>query len=285
MRVAVTGASGLIGTALCRSLAARGDVVLPMGRPYDARVLHGVDAVVHLAGASISDRWSGAHQRAILDSRVQGTTLIARTLAQLDPKPRVLVSASAVGWYGDRGDEVLDETSGPGRGFLADVTRVWEASADAARDAGIRVVHPRTGLVLTPLGGLLARLLPIFRIGAGGRIGSGAQWMSWIALADAVAALEHIITADALHGPVNMVAPTPVTNAEFTRVLGDVLHRPTLATVPPFALRLAFGAQMTEELFLASQRALPRALERSGFAFTLPTMDAALRFELGATSR
>ena len=285
MRVAVTGASGLIGTALCRSLAARGDVVLPMGRPYDARVLHGVDAVVHLAGASISDRWSGAHQRAILDSRVQGTTLIARTLAQLDPKPRVLVSASAVGWYGDRGDEVLDETSGPGRGFLADVTRVWEASADAARDAGIRVVHPRTGLVLTPLGGLLARLLPIFRIGAGGRLGSGAQWMSWIALADAVAALEHIITADALHGPVNMVAPTPVTNAEFTRVLGDVLHRPTLATVPPFALRLAFGAQMTEELFLASQRALPRALERSGFAFTLPTMDAALRFELGATSR
>ena len=285
MRVAVTGASGLIGTALCRSLAARGDIVLPMGRPYDARVLHGVDAVVHLAGASISDRWSGAHQRAILDSRVQGTTFIARTLAQLDPKPRVLVSASAVGWYGDRGDEVLDETSGPGRGFLADVTRVWEASADAARDAGIRVVYPRTGLVLTPLGGLLARLLPIFRIGAGGRIGSGAQWMSWIALADAVAALEHIITADALHGAVNMVAPTPVTNAEFTRVLGDVLHRPTLATVPPFALRLAFGAQMTEELFLASQRAVPRALERSGFAFTLPTMDAALRFELGATSR
>ena len=285
MRVAVTGASGLIGTALCRSLAARGDIVLPMGRPYDARVLHGVDAVVHLAGASISDRWSEAHKRAILDSRVQGTTLIARTLAQLDRKPRVLVSASAVGWYGDRGDEVLDETSGPGRGFLADVARVWEASADAARDAGIRVVHPRTGLVLTPLGGLLARLLPIFRIGAGGRIGSGAQWMSWIALADAVAALEHIITADALHGPVNMVAPTPVTNAEFTRVLGDVLHRPTLATVPPFALRLAFGAQMTEELFLASQRAVPRALERSGFACTLPTMDAALRFELGATSR
>ena len=274
-----------MGTALCRSLAARGDTVLPMGRPYDTRVLHGVDAVVHLAGASISDRWSEAHKRAILDSRVQGTTFIARTLAQLDPQPRVLVSASAVGWYGDRGDEVLDETSGPGRGFLADVTRVWEASADAARDAGIRVVHPRTGLVLTPLGGLLARLLPIFRIGAGGRIGSGAQWMSWIALADAVAALEHVITADALHGRVNMVAPTPVTNAEFTRVLGDVLHRPTLATVPPFALRLAFGAQMTEELFLASQRALPRALERSGFAFTLPTMDAALRFELGATSR
>ena len=285
MRIAVTGASGLVGTALCRSLAARGDTVLPMGRPYDTRVLHGVDAVVHLAGASISDRWSEAHKRAILDSRVQGTTLIARTLAQLDRKPRVLVSASAVGWYGDRGDEVLDETSGPGRGFLADVTRVWEASADAARDAGIRVVHPRTGLVLTPLGGLLARLLPIFRIGAGGRIGNGTQWMSWIALTDAVRALEQIIDADALHGPVNMVAPTPVTNAEFTRVLGDVLHRPTLATVPPFALRLAFGAQMTEELFLASQRAVPRVLERSGFAFTLPAMEAALRFELGATSR
>ena len=285
MRIAVTGASGLVGTALCRSLAARGDTVLPMGRPYDTRVLDGVDTVVHLAGASISDRWSEAHKRAILDSRVQGTTLIARTLAQLDRKPRVLVSASAVGWYGDRGDEVLDETSGPGRGFLADVTRVWEASADAARDAGIRVVHPRTGLVLTPLGGLLARLLPIFRIGAGGRIGNGTQWMSWIALTDAVRALEQIIDTDALHGPVNMVAPTPVTNAEFTRVLGDVLHRPTLATVPPFALRLAFGAQMTEELFLASQRAVPRVLERSGFAFTLPAMEAALRFELGATSR
>ena len=282
MRVAVTGATGLIGSALCRALEARGDSVVRVGRPYNARLLDGADAVVHLAGATISDRWTAAQKRAIRDSRIEGTTLIANAIAELDRKPRVLVSASAIGWYGDRGDEILDETSGPGRGFLADVCRAWEDSADAARAAGIRVVHPRTGLVLTPAGGLLARLLPIFRVGAGGRIGSGRQWASWIAFADVVAALEHILGTDTLHGPVNLVAPAAATNAEFTRLLGTVLNRPTFATVPPFALRLAFGAEMTAELFLASQHAVPRALERSGFAFAHPSLEAALRFEIDA---
>lgn len=284
MRVAVTGASGLIGTALCRSLEARGDTVVRLSRAYNATALDGADAVVHLAGASISERWSDAHKRVILDSRVQGTTRIAQAIAQLDRKPRVLVSSSAVGWYGDRGDEILDETSGPGRGFLADVCRAWEASADAARAAGIRVVHPRTGVVLSPLGGMLGKLLPMFRLGAGGRIGSGAQWTSWVALTDVVAAFEFMIATETLSGPVNLVGPTPVTNAGFTRALGDVLHRPTIATVPPFALRLAFGAEMTAELFLAGQRAVPRALERSGFGFRFPALESALRFELGVAT-
>lgn len=282
MRVAVTGASGLIGTALCRSLAARGDTVVRLARNYDTRMLDGADAVVHLAGAPISDRWSAAHKRAVLDSRVQGTTRIAQAIAALDRKPRVLVSASAIGWYGDRGDEILDETSAPGRGFLADVCRAWEGSADAARAAGIRVVHPRTGLVLTPLGGLLGKLLPLFRMGAGGRIGNGTQWASWIALTDTVAAFEHLIATDTLAGPVNVAAPNPVTNAEFTRVLGDVLRRPTFATVPPFALRIAMGAEMTAEIFLAGQRVRPAVLDRSRFTFRFPDLGAALRFELAA---
>ena len=297
MIVAVTGASGLVGSALRRALAAQGHDVLPLvrGAPpapgervvrWDpaagtlaAADLEGVDAVVHLAGERIAGRWTAAKKARIRDSRVRSTALLAGTLARLARPPRVLVSASAVGWYGDRGDEILTEGSPPGTGFLAEVCREWEAATGPAALVGIRVAHLRIGMVLSRRGGGLAALLPAFRLGLGGAVGRGVQWMSWIALDDLVGALVHALGADTLAGPVNAVAPHPVTNREFTRTLGRVLRRPAFLPFPALAARLLLG-EMANALLLASVRALPLRLTASGYAFEHPQLDGALRAEL-----
>jgi uncharacterized protein (TIGR01777 family) len=294
--VAITGATGLIGGALVSRLRGSGmqvrrlvrrprpdvlddivwDPMRGMLAPHD---LEGADAVIHLAGEPLAHRWTDARKRAIRESRVRGTELIARTIAALDRKPRVLLSGSAVGYYGDRHDEVLDEESAPGTDFLAHVAREWEAATDAAADAGVRVVLLRTGIVLNPNGGALGRLLPPFRLGVGGPIGSGRQWMSWISLDDHLRAMEYAIASAELHGPANLVAPHPVTNAEFVTTLGRVLTRPAIVPVPSFALELAYG-EMARATILAGQRALPKAMLRAGFEFAHPTLEQALRFEL-----
>jgi uncharacterized protein (TIGR01777 family) len=287
--VAITGASGFIGRALTASLKDAGHTVRSIGRGASSDVrwnpragtlavadLDGVDAVVHLAGASVSERWTAEHKREILESRRLGTALIARTIASMPRKPRVLVSASAVGIYGSRGDEWLTETSASGTDFLAEVGRAWESGADAARDAGIRVVHPRIGIVLSPEGGALAKMLPAFRLGLGGPMGSGAQWMSWIALDDLIRVLEFALETEALAGPVNAVAPNPVTNAAFGTALGAALHRPAILPVPAFGLHLLFG-EMADATVLASQRVRDARLAEAGFSFRYPELDAALR--------
>ena len=290
MHVAVTGASGLIGSALVPALRAGGHDVSTLVRrearapdeiawnpdagTIDTGSLRGVEAVVHLAGENIGQRWTERARLEIMSSRVEGTTLLAEALASLEPRPRVLVSASGVGYYGDRGDEELTERSGQGAGFAAEVAAAWERAADPARAAGIRVVHLRQGIVLAGGGGALRRLLTPFRLGLGGRVGSGRQWWSWIALADVVRAYEHALAGD-LEGPVNATAPAPVTNAEFTRALGRALGRPTPFPLPALAVRLAFG-QMGKELLLGGQRALPERLLTSGFAFSTPGIDEAL---------
>ncbi len=302
MTIAVTGASGFIGSALVPFLTTGGHTVVRVGRgePHasptpqlrdvrwdpdagtlDPRALEGVDAVVHLAGASVADRWTPAHRRAIVESRVRGTTLVAETVARLARPPRVLVAASGVGFYGDRGDETLDEASAPGTGFLADVARRWEAATAPAERAGIRVAHARFGVVLSPRGGALPKLMLPFQLGAGGALGSGRQWMSVVALDDVVGALHHALAHDALRGAVNVVGPAPLTNADFARTLGRVLGRPSFADAPAFALRLALGRERADEMLLASQRALPRALLAAGFRFRHPTAEAMLRHELG----
>lgn len=297
LRVAITGATGMIGTALSRSLHADGHAVVRLvrSRPaagggdvywspatgeIDAEGLEGVDAVVHLAGENVGQPWTRERRRRILESRVQGTGLVARTLAGLSRKPRVLVSASGTGYYGDRGDEVLDESASSGEGFLAEVCRAWEAAADPARAAGIRVAHPRMGVVLSEDGGALPKMLPPFRLGVGGKIGSGKQWMSWVTLNDTVQGIRFALRRDDLSGPFNLTSPNPVTNAEFTRALGRALGRPTIFTVPGFALKLAMG-QMAEEALLFSQRAVPRKLREAGFAFRFPEIEGALRAVLG----
>lgn len=289
--VAVSGASGLVGRALTAALASRQwKVIRLVRRPprsgevrwdpgteqVDAGGLAGCDAVVHLAGENIGHRWTPARKRRIRDSRVAGTRILARALAGLDRPPAVLISASAVGIYGDRGDEELTETSPTGSGFLPDVGRAWEAAADAAREAGIRVVHPRFGIILTPEGGALSRMLLPFRLGVGGPLGSGQQWMSWITLRDVIEVLLWAVTTPTVEGPVNAVAPTPVTNADFARALGAALRRPAILPVPAFALELLFG-QMARETLLASQRALPARLTAAGFPFRDPGLSAALR--------
>lgn len=296
--IAITGASGLIGRALLARLRLNGkrvrrlvrapdpkspdDIVWdPMGGSLDPRLLEGAEAVVHLAGEPIAQRWTGARRDAIRDSRVRGTSLLARAIAALDRKPNAFLSGSAVGYYGDRGDDAVDEESASGTDFLAGVAREWEAATDAARSAGVRVVLLRTGIVLSPHGGALERLLPPFRLGVGGPIGTGRQWMSWIALEDHVRAMEHALATVGLHGPVNLVAPNPVTNAEFAATLGRVLSRPALVPVPALALELAYG-EMARATILAGQRVLPKALLRTEFQFAHPTLDQALRFELGA---
>lgn len=292
--VAVTGSHGLVGSALVRSLEAEGHRVVRLvrSRPpagsrdvywdpargeIDAAGLEGVDAVVHLAGASIARRWTAEHRRSIRESRVEGTGLLARALAGLASPPEVLVSASAVGYYGSRGDERLDETTAPGSGFLAEVSVEWEGAAEPARQRGIRVVHTRFGIVLAREGGVLGVMLRPFRLGLGGRAGSGGQWVSWIALDDVVAALRFAIENRELRGPVNVVAPKPATNAELTRALGRVLRRPTFLPVPAAAFRLALGREMADETLLASQRAVPARLLDAGFRFRFPELEGALR--------
>ncbi len=291
--VAVTGASGLIGRALVDALQMRGARVLRIGRGaaadvrwdpaagrLDAASLRGVTAVVHLAGAPIAERWTSAHKAAIRDSRVQGTALVSRTLLALPEPPRVLISGSAIGIYGDRGSEVLTESSALGQDFLAEVGRAWEGATAGIEAAGVRVVHLRTGIVLSPDGGALAKLLPPFRLGLGGPIGEGRQWMSWIGLHDQIALLLWLLGAAAVRGPVNAVAPNPVTNAEFARVLGAVLGRPALVPAPAFALRLAFG-EMAEATILASQRVSPAVALAHGFPFADEGLAGALRRALG----
>jgi uncharacterized protein (TIGR01777 family) len=295
VNVLISGATGLIGTSLTRELEAGGHRVRRLTRsprsagdvgwdPEAGRVdgsLEGTDTVVHLAGESIAEgRWTPEKKRRILESRQRGTRLLAETVAALPAPPSVMVSASAVGYYGDRGNELLTEESRPGSGFLAEVCREWEAAADPAREAGIRVVHPRIGIVLTPKGGALGTTLPIFKLGAGGKIGSGRQYWSWISLDDVVGAFVHALTNERVSGPVNVGSPNPLTNAEYTRVLGRVLNRPTLFAVPAPAARAALGG-MAEELLLASQRMQPVRLEETGYEYRHPELEGALRHLLG----
>ncbi|MBV8297484.1 MAG: TIGR01777 family oxidoreductase [Acidimicrobiia bacterium] len=293
MKVAVTGSTGLIGSAVVAALRTRGDEVtrLVRGTPQtgevrwdpdsgqiEAAALEGHDAVVHLAGVGIGDRrWTAEHKRAVFDSRVKGTTLLSRTLAALKDKPTVMASASALGYYGLRGDEVLTEDAGPGSGFLADLCQQWEASTAEAETAGVRVVHFRTGLVLSPRGGALQRMLLPFKLGLGGRIGSGRQWWSWISIDDEVGAILHLIDGDNGPGPRNLTAPNPVTNEQFTRTLNGVLRRPTLLPTPTFALKAMFGGEMVDEMFLGGQRAVPARLQADGYAFRHPELEGALR--------
>jgi uncharacterized protein (TIGR01777 family) len=291
VRVVVTGASGLIGTALVDNLRADGhDVVRlvrrqprglderqwdPATRTIDDDALEGADAVVHLSGAGIGDhRWTDGYRRTIRDRRVQGTATIARAIAATDPPP-ALLCGSAVGWYGDTGEEATDETGPAGRGFLAGVVRDREAAADPAREAGARVAHLRTGVVLATRGGALGKVLPLFRLGLGGRLGSGRQWMSWIALPDHVAATRFLLDRADLDGAINVTAPEPVRNRDYTAAVARAVHRPALAPVPARALRLALGG-FADEGVLVSQRVLPARLEAAGFGFTYDDVDAAL---------
>jgi uncharacterized protein (TIGR01777 family) len=291
MRIAVTGASGFIGSHLGTTLQTQGHEVLALVRhepgngeirwdpeagTVEAGKLERIDGAVHLAGENIATRWTDDARRKIRESRVKGTGLLARTLAGLSRKPAVLVSISAVGYYGDRGEEILTESSGPGAGFLATVAREWEAAAQPARDAGIRVVHPRMGVVLDGGGGALTKMLAPFKAGIGGKVSSGEQWMSWIALEDAVAAMIFLLTNQTLAGPVNFTAPEPVRNEEFTRVLAQELHRPALLTVPKLALYLLYGKDMVDETLIASTRVLPEALVHAGFRFQYPGLRPAL---------
>jgi hypothetical protein len=297
MHVVVSGSRGLVGSALVPFLTTGGHRVtrLVRGEPagpdetawdparglVDASRLDGVDAVVHLAGENIAaGRWTPARKAEIRRSRVDGTRALCEALARLPNPPRVLVSASAVGYYGDRGAEVLTEESGPGNGFLTEVCREWEAATAPASRAGIRVVTLRFGMVLSPCGGALRKLLLPFRLGVGGRLGDGRQFTSWIALDDAVGAIHHALCEESVRGPVNAVAPGPVSNAEFTRALARLLRRPALLPVPAFAARLAFG-EMADALLLAGARVLPARLQASGYRFRFPELEGALRHLLG----
>ena len=298
MQVAITGASGLIGRALAGSLRADGHRVLllvrrpsddegavrwdPAGGTIDAAALEGIDAVVHLAGAGVGDkRWSEARKREIHDSRTLGTGLLTRTLAGLDRPPAVLVSGSAIGFYGSRGDDVLTEVSAPGDDFLAGLVAEWEGAAAPAVEAGIRTVWLRSGLVLAGHGGILPRMALPFRFFVGGRLGSGRQWMSWVTLEDEVGAIRFLIDRDDLSGPVNVVAPEPVTNAEMAHALGATLHRPAAIPVPAFAPRLLLGREMADGLLFASQRVRPDVLMAAGYGYAHTEVTAALRAVLG----
>ena len=293
MNVLLTGSSGLIGSALAPALTGDGHRVRRLRRAASAAAdatswnpadgtfasgaLDGIDAVVHLAGENIAGgRWTAARKARIRDSRVDGTRRLCEALAALDTPPRVLVAASAIGYYGDRGDALLDESAAPGTGFLPAVSRSWETAAAPARDAGIRVVHLRIGIVLSPAGGALAQMLLPFKLGVGGVLGSGDQYMSWIALDDVVGVVRHALADESLSGPVNAVAPRAVTNREFTRTLGKVLRRPTILPAPAFALRIALG-EMADALLLASTRVDPAALRATTFEFRHPQLDGALR--------
>lgn len=294
MKIVVSGSHGLVGKALLKSLTDDGHEVFRLVRhepifgdpeiwwdPSEGRIdaehLEGHDVVVHLAGESIaSGRWTGEKKREILESRVKGTLLLSESLARLSRPPSVFLSASAIGYYGDRDDELLTEQSAPGDDFLSKVCIEWEDATKPAREKGIRTVHSRFGIILDDKGGALAKMLTPFRMGIGGRIGSGKQWMSWIALDDVVGGLKFLMGETSTRGPVNFVAPNPVTNAEFTTTLGRALRRPTLFPVPEFGVRLAFG-EMADALLLSSQRVEPTILKSKGFVFRWPMLDAALR--------
>jgi uncharacterized protein (TIGR01777 family) len=302
VEVAITGAGGLIGSALTRSLRADGHVVRPLVRPastghqagvdairwdpaagtIESEALEGTDAVVHLAGAGIGDRrWGTARKREIRDSRVRGTDLLARTLAGLSRPPRVLVSASGAHYYGDGGDEELTERSPGGGGFLAGVVQAWEAAAQPAVDAGIRTVFLRNGVVLSADGGMLPRLVTLFRLLVGGRLGSGRQWLSWVSIDDEVGVIRFLFDRADVSGPVNVTGPAPATNAQFTKALGAALHRPTVVPVPAFGPRLVLGREMADELLFISLRAVPAALMAAGYEFAHPDVATALRALVG----
>ena len=297
MNILITGATGLVGAATTTALARAGHNVVPLGRPragvaprspfwdpeanlVDLTNAGPLDAVVHLAGESIAQRWTPAVRARIRDSRVGGTRFLAEALAKLATPPQVMISASATGFYGNRGEEVLEESSAAGAGFLAEVCRDWEAAAGPLTARGVRVVHLRTGIVLDVHGGALGRMLPAFRFGLGGRLGGGNQFWSWIAHEDLVRAIEHILARDSLAGPINAVSPQAVTNREFTATLGRALRRPTVLAMPALAVKLLFG-EMGRETMLSSARVWPRRLLASGFAFRRPTLEDALRSLLG----
>jgi uncharacterized protein (TIGR01777 family) len=298
MDVLITGSSGLIGSALRPALQAAGHHPLrlvrgattepdaigwdPKAGSIDAASLEGIDAIVNLAGAGIGDhRWTDAYKEEILESRVRTTDLLARTLAGLDRKPSVLLSGSAVGFYGDRGDEELTEQSAPGHDFLAGVCVAWEAATQPAHDAGIRVAHLRTGIVLSPDGGALKKQLPLFKLFLGGRFGGGTQWQSWISIRDEVGAIVHLLEHE-VAGPVNLTAPNPVTNGDFAKVLGGVLGRPSIVPVPSFGPKLVLGAELAESLLFSSQRVRSEALAASGYRFVQPDLEGALHDLLDA---
>ena len=293
--VAIAGASGFLGGTLARHLTSEGHQVRRIGRSssrgadyhwdleagrLDPAALDGADVVVNFTGENIAQRWTSSHKRAILASRIRSTEVLAKTMTAVRTPPRVFLAISAIGIYGPRNDAPLDESTKPGGGFLADVVRQWEETASPASDAGIRVVHPRLAPVLHPDGGMLAKLVPVFNVGGGGKIGKGTQWLSWIGRHDMVRALEFLMANETLSGAVNVTAPNPVTNATFSETLGHVLHRPTLTTVPEFAVKLMFG-EMGEETLLSGQRVIPGRLLDAGFRFDYPELAAALRHELG----
>ncbi len=291
--IAITGASGLIGTALAHRLAANGHRVLrftrqasngadsiawdPKSGSIEADKLRGVDAVVHLAGAGIGDkRWTTDYKREILESRTKSTALLSSALADLTDGPKVLLSGSAIGIYGESESATFTEVSPAGTGFLADVCVQWEAETASAEKAGVRVAHLRTGIVLSPKGGALKKLLPLFKLGAGGRMGSGRQWQSWISIDDEIAAIEYLLTSS-VTGSVNLTAPQPVTQAEFTKILAKVLKRPSFVPVPSFGPKLLLGGELADALLFTGQKVLPTVLERDGFTFAHADLESALR--------
>ena len=296
MHIAITGSGGLVGSALVSFLTTDGHRVTrlvrhapsagdsrwdPAAGVRDVARLHGTDAIVHLAGANIAaGRWTPRRKAEIRQSRVDGTRHLCESLANLSPPPKVLVSASAVGFYGNRGDALVTEDSPAGTGFLAEVCQAWEAATEPASRAGIRVVNLRFGMILSPAGGALQKMLLPFRLGLGGRVGSGAQYVSWISLRDVPGVIRHAVCLESLCGPINVVSPAPVTNAEFTRVLARVLSRPAGLAVPAFAARLAFG-EMADALLLAGARAVPSRLQATGYRFQHPELEGALRDLLG----
>ena len=292
MRIAITGASGLIGSALSTDLTERGHEVVPVVRraPGDNEIgwsvaekriddgaFDGIDAVVHLAGAGIGDkRWTDAYKEEILESRTVGTALIAAAVNDAANPPKVLLSGSAIGYYGASESDTFDEGSPLGDGFLAEVCEAWESSAAPAQAGGTRLVFLRTGVVLSAAGGALKKQLPLFKFGLGGKMGSGRQWLSWISIDDEVGAIRHLITSD-VQGPVNLTAPNPVTNAEFTKTLGSVLRRPTFVPVPKFGPKLLLGGELADNLLFSGQRVVPSVLQDDGYEFRHPDLETALR--------
>jgi uncharacterized protein len=290
-RILVSGSSGPIGSALLPSLKAQGfgvtrllrksgsgndQIVWDPSRPLSPEIVSGFHAVIHLAGESIVGRWTEAKKRRIIESRAQGTGHLAEAAARASQPPRVFISASAIGFYGDRGDEILREDSMPGEGFAAEICRQWESATQPAAQAGIRTVQIRIGVVMSADGGALPAMLTPFRLGLGGRLGNGRQWWTWVSVRDVVGAIQHVLNHDVLSGPVNAVAPNPVTNAEFTRILASVLNRPAIFPMPAFAVRLIF-VEMGEELFLGSQRVEPAKLAATGYRFQHPDLKNALK--------